>query len=212
MLRTFLALVLSLPLAAQNISTFFKETFEERLRDDPEFATSVGRHDYDDRWNDWSKAGREQRRAHLEQRLRQLSGFPQAGLNPQDRLSARLLDYLLRNQLESGGVEDGLLRVTQQNGLHNRVYSVFDRMPARTARDYQNLLARLRGVPAYIDQNIALLGDFASRPGETEVPSGGSLRSPVPGRLAQIPGLPLRPIHREGAPYCRPEQYSRWRQ
>jgi hypothetical protein len=42
MLRTLLALLLSLPLAAQNISTFFKEAFEERLRDEPEFATSVG--------------------------------------------------------------------------------------------------------------------------------------------------------------------------
>ena len=65
MLRTLLALVLSLPLSAQNISTFFKDAFEERLRDEPEFATSIGRHDYDDRWNDWSKSGREQRRAHL---------------------------------------------------------------------------------------------------------------------------------------------------
>ncbi len=163
MLRIILALLVSLPLGAQNIATFFKETFEERLRDDPEFATSVGRHDYDDRWNDWSKAGREQRRAHLEQRLRQLSAFPQGSLNPQDRLSARLLDYILRSQLESGGLEDGLLRVTQQNGLHNRVYSIFDRMPARTPRDYQNLLARLRGVPAYIDQSIALLDEAVAR-------------------------------------------------
>jgi uncharacterized protein (DUF885 family) len=163
MLRILLALLLSLPLAAESISTLFKESFEERLRDNPEFATSVGRHDYDDRWSDWSKAGREQRRAHLEQRLRQLSAFPQASLNPQDRLSARLLDYLLRSQLESGGLEDGLLRVTQQNGLHNRVYSIFDRMPTRTPRDYQNLLARLRGVPAYIDQSIALLDDAVAR-------------------------------------------------
>ena len=163
MLRSLLALLLSLPLAAQNISTFFKETFAERLRDDPEFATSVGRHDFDDRWNDWSKAGRAQRRAHLEQRLRQLSSFPEASLTPQDRLSARLLDYLLRSELESGGLEDGLLRVTQQNGLHNRVYSIFDRMPARTPQDYQNLLARLRGVPAYINQSIALLDDAIAR-------------------------------------------------
>ena len=163
MLRTLLVLLLALPLAAQNISTFFKEAFEERLRDEPEFATSVGRHDYDDRWNDWSKSGREQRRAHLEQRLRQLSSFPQANLNPQDRLSARLMDYLLRRQLESASVEDGLLRVTQQNGLHNLVYSVLDRMPARTPRDYQNLLARLRGVPVYVDQNIALLDEAVAR-------------------------------------------------
>ena len=40
MLRTLLVLLLALPLAAQNISTFFKEAFEERLRDEPEFSSS----------------------------------------------------------------------------------------------------------------------------------------------------------------------------
>jgi prolyl oligopeptidase len=163
MLRTVTALLVCAPLFAQQrpspIGTFFKDVFEEQLRDEPESATSIGRHEYDDRWDDWSKAGRQQRRAHIEQRLRELAAFPPAGLSPQDRLSARLLDYNLRRQLEAFDLEDGLLRVTQQNGLHNRVYIVFDRMPARTPRDYQNLLARLRAVPAYIDQNIALQED-----------------------------------------------------
>jgi hypothetical protein len=35
---------------AQPLADFFKQTFEERLRDDPEFATTVGHHEYDDRW------------------------------------------------------------------------------------------------------------------------------------------------------------------
>ena len=52
------------------IQQFFAQSFEEQLRDNPEFATGVGRHEYDDRWGDWSKAGREQRRAHLRQRSR----------------------------------------------------------------------------------------------------------------------------------------------
>ncbi|MBV9746877.1 MAG: DUF885 domain-containing protein, partial [Acidobacteriia bacterium] len=131
--------------------------------DEPEFATTIGRHDYDDRWTDWSKAGRDLRRAHRMERLRQLSAFPLSNLNPQDRLSARLMDYILKQQLESEDLEDDLLRINQQNGLHNRVYTVFDRMPARTPRDYQNLLARLNAVPAYIDQNIELLEASVAR-------------------------------------------------
>jgi uncharacterized protein (DUF885 family) len=162
------ALLLCQLLPAQNrpagdINAWFAQTFEERLRDDPEFATSVGRHDYDDRWTDWSKAGREQRRAHRAERLRELGAFPLASLGQQERLSAGLMEYILRQQLESADLEDGLLRVTQQNGLHNRVYNVFDRMPARTPRDYQNLIARLNAIPAYIDQNIALLDEAVAR-------------------------------------------------
>ena len=45
------------------------------LRDNPEFSTGIGRHDYDDRWTDWSRAGRAQRRERLQRRLKQLDGF-----------------------------------------------------------------------------------------------------------------------------------------
>jgi prolyl oligopeptidase len=166
MLRTLAALLLCCPLFAQNaptdIQTFFKQAFEERLRDEPEFATSVGRHDYDDRWTDWSKTGREQRRTHYRARLQQLQSFPLAGLSAQDRLSAQLMDYDLRLQLEAFDLENELLRVSQQNGLHNRVYNIVDRMPSRTMRDYQNLLARLHAIPAYVDQNIALIEEAIS--------------------------------------------------
>src|SRR5581483_6301164 len=159
--------LLAMPLFSQGapsaIQTFFAQAFEQELRDDPELATGVGHHEYDDRWSDWSRTGREQRRTHLRQQLDKVRTFPQASLSPQDRLSARLMDYNLALRLDAFDPEDELFAVMQQNGLHNRVYTTFDRMPARTARDYQNLLARLRAIPAYIDQNIAMLDDAISR-------------------------------------------------
>ncbi len=148
---------------AQSIQDFFRQAFEERLRDEPEFATSVGHHEYDDRWNDWSKAGRDQRRAHIERRQQSLNSFSLPSLSPQDRLSARLMQFVVRTDLEAFDLEDELLRVSQQNGLHNRVYTTFDRMPALTVKDYENMLARLRAIPVYIDQNIALLDDAVAR-------------------------------------------------
>ena len=155
----FLLLIFPLLAPAQSIQEFFKQAFEQHLRDNPEFATSVGRHEYDDRWTDWSKAGREQRRAHLQQELQKLGTYPATTLAPQDRLSARLMDYNLRLELDAFDLQNELFAVMQQNGLHNAVYSVMDRMPARTVHDYQNQLSRLRGVPAYIDQNLAMLDD-----------------------------------------------------
>src|SRR5690348_10741847 len=97
MFRVILGLLLAAPIFSQStpsgIQAFFKQAFEEELRDSPEMATGVGRHEYDDRWSDWSKAGRQQRRAHLEQRLEKVRTFSQASLSPQDRLSARLMEY-----------------------------------------------------------------------------------------------------------------------
>ena len=79
--------------SSADLAQFFAQYFEERLRDEPEFATNVGRHEYDDRWADVSKRGREQRRAHLEQRLAQLEKFSLDQLPEQDRLSVELLRY-----------------------------------------------------------------------------------------------------------------------
>ena len=165
MRRTFLCLLLLIPAAvrAQNpadkLHTFFKDTFEEELRDQPELATSIGRHDFDDRWDDWSKAGRDQRVAHLRSRLGELGAFSLDGLSQEDQLSAHLLHYELQQQLDAFNLETHLLRVSQVFGLHNRVYATIDRMPGHSEKDYENIIARLRAIPAYVDQNIALMNE-----------------------------------------------------
>jgi len=153
--------------AAPSIQEFFKSYFEETLKDEPENATSVGRHEYDNRWSDLSKAGREARLAHMRSRLADLAKFKLDSLSEQDQLSARLLKYELTSQLESNDLSTHLLRVGQLYGFHNRVYLTMDRMPARTPADYQNILARLHGIPAYIDQNLAIL-DEAIQEGWTQ--------------------------------------------
>jgi uncharacterized protein (DUF885 family) len=156
------------PLAAAqtssgDLSKFFAQYFEERLRDEPEFATTIGRHEYDDRWADLSKQGREQRRGHLQQRFDQLQKFPVQGLSEEDLLSVHLLSYDLRSQLDALDLETYLLRVGQMFGAHNRVYVTIDRMPAFTVKDCENIIARLHAVPAYVDQNIAIMNEAIER-------------------------------------------------
>jgi uncharacterized protein (DUF885 family) len=148
---------------SSELANFFAEYFEERLRDEPEFATNVGRHEYDDRWTDLSAQGREQRRSHLARRLEQLGRFSTNTLSQQDQLSANLLRYDLRTQLESFDLDAYLLRVGQMNGSHNRVYVTIDRMPTRTVNDVENIIARVRATPAYVDQNIALMNEAIGR-------------------------------------------------
>lgn len=153
--------------SSAELSKFFADYFEERLRDEPEFATNVGRHEYDDRWADVSKAGREQHRTHLQGRYEQLQKFSLNGLSDEDRLSVELLRYDLKTQLDAMELETHLLRVGQMFGIHNRIYLVIDRMPSFTVKDCENIIARLRAVPAYVDQNIAIM-DEAIAKGETQ--------------------------------------------
>lgn len=145
---------------AQSMDAFLKETFEQELRDDPEYAAFIcGRHDYDDRWTDWSKAGREERRQFLERRLSMLNGFAASTLSAEDRLTVRLIQYDFRSRLDAWELETHLLRVGQLFGFHNMVFLVVDGMPTRTVRDYENIVARLRAIPTYVDQNIGLMDE-----------------------------------------------------
>jgi uncharacterized protein (DUF885 family) len=141
------------------IQKYFKDYFDARLKNDPELATTTGHFENADQWTDWSKAARDRRRASSEETLRGLDAFSLASLPDGDQLSARLLRYQLRAELDAVELETYLLRVGQMTGLHGRVYQIIDRMPARNLKDYQNLLARLHGIPTYVDQNIAIMNE-----------------------------------------------------
>jgi uncharacterized protein (DUF885 family) len=74
-------------------------------------------------------------------------------------LTMRLIRYDFRLRADSEDLETHLIRVGQLFGFHNWVYILLDRMPARTVHDYQNIIARLRGIPVYVDQNIGIMNE-----------------------------------------------------
>jgi uncharacterized protein (DUF885 family) len=155
----FLVAQIGFAQAQTSVDAFFKDTFEQMLRSNPEMATSVGRHEYDDRWTDWSKAARDERRAFLEDRLARLAQYKGSGISPENQLTVRLIEYDFRSRLDAWDLETHLMRVGQLFGFHNQVYLVVDRMPARTVHDYENILARLNAVPRLVDQNIEVLNE-----------------------------------------------------
>jgi len=146
------------PVHGQTSADFYKATFEQMLRDDPEYATDVGRHEYDDRWTDWSKGARDERRRFFERRVAQLDSA-RLGESPQDLLTKEVVRYDFQSRLEAWELNTHLLRVGQLNGFHNAAYDVIDQMPARNIRDYENIIARLRAIPTYVDQNLTILDE-----------------------------------------------------
>jgi len=156
-----LALLAPIVLLAQDRSEplhqIFEAYYEDVLRNSPEEATSVGRRDYDDRWSDLSPAGREQWRSIQRGYVEMLSAILEAGLSEQDALSRRLLLASLSESLAGAELEDYLLSFNQLFGLHTNVFLTINQMPARTVEDFENRIARLRAVPAYVDGGIATM-------------------------------------------------------
>jgi uncharacterized protein (DUF885 family) len=170
---TFAAFVVSIGAASQERAKTFpapavgvssaglRQTFINywnwRLANEPELATRVGLIEHNDRWQDWSKAARDRARAAREEFLRQVQYVSPGNLTLTEHLSADLLEYELKTALEAKDVLDLVQQVSQSDGLHNEVFEIVDQMPTRTVRDYENMIARFRALPAYIDQSIDLM-------------------------------------------------------
>ncbi len=142
---------------ASPVRQLFSGFFEEFLRLNPEAATALGRSDYDDRWTDWSAAGRNERAKLVGNYLARLNTIPLDKLPERDRINAEVFRFGLERQLDTDrlGLE-GMLRVQQLFGAHTNIYQTIDQMPTGTVKDYENIIARLNAIPAYVDQTIAL--------------------------------------------------------
>ncbi len=135
----------------------FVDYWEWRVADEPELATQLGRTDYNDRWRDWSSAGRARTRTMRQEFLQRVLYIASGNLSPAERLSADLLVHDLRAELDGEPYLALVQRVSQQNGAHNQVFRIIDQMPARTVQDYENIISRLRALPEYVDQHIDLM-------------------------------------------------------
>ena len=133
--------------------------FEDYLRENPEEATSLGRSDHNARWRDWSGSALKAWESRVRSYQERLGEFGLADLNTQDRISLRLIRHELNDELESLPYQARLIRVNQLFGLHTTVLLTMREMPARTEADYENMLARLAAISAYVDQNIETLRD-----------------------------------------------------
>ena len=160
-LRIVAFLMLCLPATGQQpdatLHRLFGAHYEAHLRENPEEATSVGRTEHDTRWRDWSRPARDAWREKLSGFLADLDAYPLSELDAQDRISATLLRKQIETELEGMVYDAYLLRVNQLFGLHTVVFLTMREMPARTETDYENMLARLRALPAYIEQSVSAL-------------------------------------------------------
>lgn len=145
--------------SSQALHQLFNDYWEWRLANEPELATQVGRAEHNARWSDLSGAARDRARGARQEYLERAMFLSPGTLSPSDRLSALLLEYELRTQLEVEPMLRASQTVSQLDGVHNAVFRAVDAMPSARVADYDNILARLRGLPAYVDQAIALMDE-----------------------------------------------------
>ncbi len=141
----------------------FEAHWQECLRREPEQATYLGDHRYDDRLTDYSASARE---AALE-RDAALLGLARAargrGLSDANRLNATLFDYMLVDRLEIARYPEHLMPIEQQNSPHITLGMLQTYHPFETPRACANYAARLRAFGTQVDDLIALMDEGIAR-------------------------------------------------
>ncbi|MGH7550956.1 MAG: DUF885 domain-containing protein [Gemmatimonadota bacterium] len=144
--------------AAERLHALFDLTWKRSMAWYPEFATYVGYAEGDHgAWTDMSLEAIRDREERLGDPLAVLEPISRDSLSPADRLSYDLFRRDTELDVEGARFPGELLPINQLGGVQQDVPNLLALMPARTIADYEDILSRLRGIPALVDQVIALL-------------------------------------------------------
>ena len=155
----FCPLLLLAQTDAEKLHRIFAEEHAEYLKENPLGATRMyGRQPGPGRWNDESLEGFARRREQYHVRLAALRALRPDALSGVDRFNRELLIYGLVQRVDLGKFPSELLALS--NRFASPAYylpDAFDLAPAENAGDYEKMLDLLRGIPARLEQQTALL-------------------------------------------------------
>jgi len=148
-------LTLSAQQPAAILDKVYSDYWEHYLRENPEAATSAGRNEYNSRWSDASPSSVERNKQAHQDFLARARAVPSGSLTESQRLSQRLFVWIMERRVQLSDQENYLSTINHFNGPHLAVFSVAALSPAQTVKDFEDRIARIEGLPQFVDAIIA---------------------------------------------------------
>jgi len=142
--------------ATRELHALFDEAWEREMRDDPVRASDLGDHRYDTLWPDLSSAAIEQRHAADVATLARLERIDRAELPGAEQLNYDLFAYQYQRRVRAHPFKPWLYENRARDGVQT-LSTTAEVLPFATVADYENWIARLRGLDRYIAQNTEQL-------------------------------------------------------
>lgn len=179
----------------RTLHEIFQNEWNYTLEEHPEMATVVGCEGDTGRWTDYSPEAIERREAHARALKETLDEIERESLSEADRLNLDLFRLKVEEEVESQRFHDDWMPLNLLMGAHLDAGRVIGMMPGFSVDDYEAILSRMEGLPALIDQTMALM-----RKGlEQGITPAGVTLAGVPGQVeGQIQSEP------EGNPFLIP--------
>ena len=123
------------------------EFWAATLKDSPLFATQVGVTNYDRQLGPLSLAEMDRQTAQSAAFLKRLEAIPAASLPASEQANRAILKRQLEDAVEANRYGQRQLLYSTLGSYHDFLAGMSESMPFRTARDYDNYLARLELIP-----------------------------------------------------------------
>ena len=145
--------------SAERLWKLFDANWEYRMIASSESATWRGYPGQNHRWSDLSVKAIAEGKDDARQTLKAILSFDRAKLSEGNQLNYDLFRRNAEMEVERQQFPAEFLVLNQMDGLPRDVPSMIAMMPAARTKDYEDILARLGGIPALVDQTIAVLQD-----------------------------------------------------
>lgn len=141
----------------KTLNDLLAEQWQWQLRESPEFATSIGDLRYNDKLSDASLAHVAVQKRDMEKFVKRFQSIDTRGFTEQDQLNRDLMVRQLRELIEGINLKTYEMPLDQFNGAHLQMAQFVAQVPFDNAKEYEDYLTRLRGIPKVVDDLIAVL-------------------------------------------------------
>ena len=144
------------------LNTLFHDIWEDTLKTSPVFASQIGDLRYNDKLDDISPRAIDQELGRRRAFLFRLLAIDTTGLSDQEKLSATLMQRQLIEDEQAATFKEWEFPVNQFHGVHTDLPGMVPDLPFATVKEYDDYIARLHAIPAYIRQaSLNLLSGIA---------------------------------------------------
>jgi uncharacterized protein (DUF885 family) len=136
----------------RTLNAIFSDYWEDHLKHNPDFASSIGDNRYNDQLPDYSVEAYNDSLARGRAFLNRLGEVDTAGMSDQEQLSKEVLVRQLIQDQEAARFKPWEMPVTQFEGLQVDLPELVSQLAFTSAKDYDDYIARLKKVPVAFQQ------------------------------------------------------------
>ena len=138
------------------LTKLLAEEWEYELKESPESATIYGDYRYNDKLSDASIKHIRENVAVSRQWLARFEAIDTTGFPEQEALNKRLMVRNIKEGIEGYELKAWEMPINQMSGVHLGMAQFVQLVPFDTTKQYDDYLARLKALPALLDDTIAI--------------------------------------------------------